>query len=413
MQRGGKVGLGLGITAVAFVGFVAATNPSFVPKNGFVPSSGFVPWPKDAGAAVVIDSPASTTMSVAIVDSADPVITGGDAYAFTVTLTNTGTATATSVSVATTLDASLSYASSSGTGWSCSAASQVVTCTAASIAVGAAPAITINVTTGTSAVAASSSVVASASNASNATASQGTTVNLVAKDATAGVYLPEGSTQWSNFIARKGLSIAVPNMEHLLQEASGNPADSMAGAIALTASGTPAYQQSVAGWSRKGIAFTDGQVADLSTTSASLPSISTASFTTCLLVYVTSSTTTRTVIQHGTTTVDQFRVVIGAPRIQVASGVNTATGTADPTGAAHLDCLRTNRTATTTVGTTDTEKLTPTWGNPTNKKLGIGQSGNGPTMTVMWEVSWFNANAEISDANLRSMEQAMGLTASW
>lgn len=355
----------------------------------------------------------STTQTVSVTDSADPVITGADAFSYTVQYTNTGAATANSVSVVVTLDASLAYVSASGTGWSISQNAGVVTCTRATAAVGAAPAITVNVTTGTSALTASTSAQATASNAGTANGSQTTTVQLVSKDASGGKYVPASSTEWTNFIARKGLSVAVPDSLHLLQEASGSPADSI-GAFPLTVVGTPTYSTAATGWTRVGISFTDGQAAELNSTSASLPSITTNSCTTLLFAIVTATAGARAVIQHGTTTVDQTRVNSTGPHLQVASGVNTATGTgASPVGAMRPYGLRTNRTSSTTSGNSDAELLTPTFGSPTNKKIGIGSNGNTPAMNVVYAAHWFNANAEITDANWRALLQALGWTVGW
>lgn len=236
----------------------------------------------------------------------------------------------------------------------------------------------------------------------------------VTKDATSGIYCPSSSGEWSTFISAAGLNgvIAVPDALHLLQEASGNPADSI-GSITLTTTGTPTFQTAESGWSRKGIAFTDGQAAELSTTSASLPSISTNSFASLVYADVTASGgASRCVIQHGTTTVDQTRVT-NTPRLQVASGANTTTGSASPLGVVRPYGLRTNRTAGSTTGNTDAEKLVPTFGSPTNKKLGLGASANVPGMNVLYAVHWFNANAEISDANWKLLLQALNWTIGW
>lgn len=110
----------------------------------------------------------ATTLTVAIDDSADPVIVSTN-YNYTTVVTNTGARTANSVSAVIHLDASLAFVSGSGTGWSVSNASGVVTCTRATLAVGAAPTITITATAGASAISASTTADASASNAPAAT----------------------------------------------------------------------------------------------------------------------------------------------------------------------------------------------------------------------------------------------------
>src|ERR1043166_4321693 len=94
---------------------------------------------------------ATTTLTVAIDDSADPVnVSTG--FAYTTTITNTGSATAENVSAVIALDASLAFVSGSGTGWTVTPSGNTITCTRSSLAVGAAPVITINVTAGSSAL---------------------------------------------------------------------------------------------------------------------------------------------------------------------------------------------------------------------------------------------------------------------
>jgi hypothetical protein len=75
----------------------------------------------------------------------------------------------------------------------------------------------------------------------------------VSRDATSLRYVPANGSEWAELLSGTG----IPNPAHLylFQEASGNPADSIDGK-ALTASGTLAYQQAVAGWSRLAIKTT-------------------------------------------------------------------------------------------------------------------------------------------------------------
>lgn len=364
---------------------------------------------------IASQGPPPTTLTVALADSADPVITGGDAFSLTAVVENTGSVDATTVTLTVTLDASLSYVSGSGSGWTVGHSAGVVTCTRASIATGAtAPTVTINVTTGSSGVTASSSASVSASNTSAPGVDvETTTVNLVDKDATAGIYLPSSSTQWTNFIARKGLSIAVPSALWLLQEPSGNPVDSIGG-FTLTAAGSLAYQQAEAGWSRTGVKFTDGGTGTLSNSSASLPSIASASMTTLMIANATASTSaTRVMLQHGSGTINRVRVT-STPRLAVLSNGNTATGTVSPLNAVRPYALRSNRTAASCVGTSDTEKLTPTFdATVTGKGVVFGLSSQTPTFNVLYACNWHNANAEISDATLKALLQAMGFTITW
>jgi uncharacterized repeat protein (TIGR01451 family) len=400
-----RIGQSLGILARRAAGYVSGTYVS----GNYVQSGGYTGARPQPGG--------STTMSVAITDSADPVITGGDAYSYSVTLTNTGSVDATSVSVAITLDPSLTYVSASGTGWACSQSGGVVTATRATAPAGAQPAITINVTTGGSALSASSSVVASAANASNATASQGTTVQLVSKDALAGIYTPASSAEWSRFIARKGLSVSAPDAIWLLQEdgtaGHTDAADASGNGFTLTAAGTLAYQQTVSGWSRKAITFTDGSIGQLKSTSASLPDISTTSQTMLAIASILSTPAAiRNVLTQGTTRAALS--VTTTPRMRVSIGPNTADGTLDPTGAVKPFVLRTNVTAGAVTGFTDAGKVSPTYTPGTGQLACIGRNNsNSPAMAALYAVEWHASKAEISDANLKALLQAMGFVITW
>ncbi len=91
-------------------------------------------------------------LSIAITDSADPVVAGAT-LTYSVSVTNLGPSTATSVAVTNTLPVGAMFVSAMGA-WSCSVSGQVVTCTRASVAAGvAAPPLTITttapITTGT------------------------------------------------------------------------------------------------------------------------------------------------------------------------------------------------------------------------------------------------------------------------
>lgn len=125
--------------------------------------------PADAGGA------AQTTLTVAIADSADPVL-GGANVNYTVVVTNTGAADATNVTCLVALDPTLTYVSSSGTGWTTGHSAGTVTCTRATLVAGAAPTITITVTSANADSTESTTADADADNSVPATQDTETTV---------------------------------------------------------------------------------------------------------------------------------------------------------------------------------------------------------------------------------------------
>ena len=372
------------------------------------------------GADPIASQGTQTTQTVSVTDNASgTVITGGDAFAYTVQYTNTDDVSALGVTVQVTLDASLAYVSSSGTGWSIGVSGQVVTCTAASITVGPANPITINVTTGGSALTATTSAQATASNAAMATGSRNTTVALVTKDATAGIYFPASNTEHAALVSRKGVTGMPTTLDILwnFQDASGNPVDSASGSFPLTATGTGgSYQQSVSGYSRKGIKATDGVTFQLANTSASLPDVNTNSLLVVAVMLLPSAApaAARQVVDLGTTTVGQLQITTG-PVMLAKDGANSSANGGAPGGAVRPCWYVHNHTATTANGGTDVDKLTPTYSaSVTGKEIRIlNGSAGAAAVTVMWGFALFNANAEIALSVLKAYLQAMGYTITW
>lgn len=81
-------------------------------------------------------------LSIAVIDSPDPVTTTG-ALTYTVTVTNAGPSQAADVAVTSFLPAGAVFQSATGINWACAAVGQQVTCTTPTMAAGAAPVITI------------------------------------------------------------------------------------------------------------------------------------------------------------------------------------------------------------------------------------------------------------------------------
>lgn len=90
-------------------------------------------------------SSSDTTLTVAIVESGDPIV-GTSNFSYAVTVENTGSNAAENVECVIDLDAALTYVSAVGTGWTCGESGGLVTCTRAALDVGAAPDITVTVT---------------------------------------------------------------------------------------------------------------------------------------------------------------------------------------------------------------------------------------------------------------------------
>lgn len=360
----------------------------------------------------------ATTLTVAINDSLDPIITIVP-LAYTIVVTNTGATTATSVSAAIGLDASMTFVSGSGTGWSVSTFGQTVTCTRATLAVGAAPTITINVTTGGSALTASTTADAVATNSIAATQDIETTVvNLVDRDATSLERFPSSATQWTNFrayhvaIGTANFPNVQPGSLWLFQEASGNFADSI-GSVTLTSTLT-VYAASVSGYARKGVG-----PADLSANTEKAINTTTAvnagTTSTMVLAFVSLPTApiaaNRDLFGQNASAKIQF-LTTGKLRIFTSVGtsfVSVSASTVQP-----IVC-KADLTGSTSKGYSAQEKLSGTFATPTNTPLitfGSLGSLNVPSL-FLYAVEYSGAAAEMTDANVKALLQAMGRTIPW
>lgn len=235
----------------------------------------------------------------------------------------------------------------------------------------------------------------------------------VTRDATSGIYCPANTTEWATVLSAAGITSGGPSALHLMQDASGNPADAI-GAFPLTASGTGiTYAQPITGWSRLGITFNDGGTGAFTSTDAALPDISTTSLLVLGYLKTSVSAANRSVAGLGTTRVEAILQSTGAPRL--LSGANSAVGTGNTVGQVRPWAIRHNKTASTDVLFTDQEKVTPTFSALTTGKqiqVGQGSTTHGPVQHayIVW---FFGAAAELTDAQLKTLLQTLGWTIAW
>ena len=238
---------------------------------------------------------------------------------------------------------------------------------------------------------------------------ESTTLN-VTRDATSGIYLPSSSTEWTDFRSYFSLSAPAPDSLWLLQEASGNPADSI-GAFTLTANGTVTYQQTLSGYTRKGVGTTDNVNSRFGNQDVSLPTGGAASQTVLFIANVPSAPAGNRSLYDGQTGCT-IRIN-STPRAVAISGANTATGTVSPVGTTRPYVYRENFTAGTSTVMTDQEKLSPTHGTISGRNLRLGSTASTASAVFGYACAWYNANAEISDADIKALLQAMGFSISW
>lgn len=359
-----------------------------------------------------------TTLTVTIADSADPVITSVN-FDYSTIVTNTGAITATDVVCTITLDQQLTHVSTSGTGWTIdTSALPVITCTRATLVVGAAPTITTTVTSPAAAETSSTTAGADASNSPVATPDTETTVvNLVSRDATSLKRVPASVAEWNSLISYFGLSTAAPDSIFLMQEASGNLADSGSAGLTLTANAAPLYAQAIAGWTRTAVGTADATANQrFRSLQTALPNVLTESMLVLGYVAVTNNpAAARGVIGIGLTQTEMRAVTSGGTTYlaRCIGGGSTATS-ATESGVGVRPCVvQIDRTASAQRFYSDQETLSPTFGGTqTGEGLDFGATVGSPPATAryLYAAAWFLSNAEMSSANVKAMLQALGWT---
>lgn len=222
----------------------------------------------------------TTTMTVSIADNVDPANALAN-YIYTIQPTVTGPADAMLPTVTTTLG-NCTYVSSSGSGWTITVNGQVVRALANALPSGAAQPITITVTAPSTGQTVTTAVSMTATNVvAAATDSENTTVSSVFANVTRDSgnlnYFPASDTEWTTFRTAAGLTggnYGNPASVWLLQEASGNYADSVGG-ITLSDLGPTTHRVAITGTTRLGMRSTDGAANTRAINSTTAPNPST------------------------------------------------------------------------------------------------------------------------------------------
>jgi hypothetical protein len=232
-------------------------------------------------------------------------------------------------------------------------------------------------------------------------------------DATSGQAVPADATEWAAFIAANSLTIAAPTNLYLCQEASGNLADSI-GALTLAAANTPLYQQAVTGWTRKGVGFNGGTAQHFANTG--YPAANTSSR--FILMYWSGLTAAPlaggTMLTHGTNItaigVSQ-NITTGRARYRNGATIVDTTAAVTATPIAFLHNIDTSAARLYT----NAQKLSPAYAAAAGTNLYIGaQSGASIlTGTLYYLAIWSGAAAEVDDAQVLALHEALGWSPSW
>lgn len=357
----------------------------------------------------------TTTTLTGVSEDKDPVMTL-DSLTFTVSVQNTGAFTANTVNVRVTPDVSFSLVGSAGAGWTRTDGAGYSDFAIASIAAGDTKSFTVTYTTGSATNTASSVFDTTLANGSPHTTTEQTSVKLVTKDATAGIRFPNDATEWSDFRTINSLAAASPTLLWRCQEASGNLAETITGTVALAPAGTGlGYQAAITGYTRVGFSTTDNGTGDFSSTNAALPDPSTTSKLVFALISIGAVSALRSTMKLASTNRVATEVSATA-KLQCISGANSAAGTNNPTNGVRPIVTRHNVTGLVDASYSHNDKVVPTYsGLSTGKLTELG--GNATRASIAgvygYACEWDGAGAEMSDAALKAMEQAMGFTITW
>jgi hypothetical protein len=230
-------------------------------------------------------------------------------------------------------------------------------------------------------------------------------ISGVTKDATSGWYVPANATEWGKLL--EGTGVSNPTNRWLSQETSGNLADSI-GSVALVQNNGASYNNSVTGWSRKGIGTVNGG-GNSNFQSTSLGDTSTTSGLLMSYITVTATPTAeREVLGFGYAYDHRYASISTSPvykgNIHLGSSV---TGTHNPGTGVRIIAQQVDRANSRTTSYTDQgEVLTPTWVNPTygGSLLIVGDAvGAAASARYLYTVFWSGTAAEISTTQVQAI----------
>lgn len=241
--------------------------------------------------------------------------------------------------------------------------------------------------------------------------SSGTITITVPKDGPSNWYVPTTSAHFT------GLGITTPGSVWACQEASGNLADSL-GSVTLTAAGSPSYQQALpAGWTRKGVLGTSSAGKKFAAASGTGPNPGTTSSLWLFYIQITAApAAVRCAVFASDNAVNCEARVTTTPAYRCTCNAVDATGASNAgTTAVRPVALKYDRANGVVKVYTDQEVVTGTY-NATvadgNKGLGSSGIANVAALAA-WGCMWSGAAAELSDAQVKTRLQSLGITIPW
>lgn len=234
-------------------------------------------------------------------------------------------------------------------------------------------------------------------------------------DSTSMKGVPESAAKWNELDQAFHLTSAAPDHLWWMQEPSGNLVDFIGG-VALGPVGTPSYINVVPGWTRLAVGTPDS-AATQGFVSYSIGNLDGTSYALLAYVAVVSPPTgLRSLAGIGLGSDHRYAAITAAPTYDAAgAGMVSAHGTMSPAMDVHPVVIVIDATHSTYTLYTDKEKLSPTWKAPNGAGslviLGNGVVGSA-LARYLYATMWVGPNAELGDAQIKQMLQALGWTVS-
>lgn len=235
------------------------------------------------------------------------------------------------------------------------------------------------------------------------------------RDLSSGKGVPLTQAEWNSVFSAAGVPVKTVAHSHGFQDTSGNVAATVG--TLLTVTGTVDYQQTFAGFTRKGIGITETASERIGYATGVGPNPATGSV--LIAGYVDVSTPAAIelflAVSGGATAFTAQVTTAGLMRITCA-GVSTS-GVVDHAALGVVPAfLQYDKTASRAALYTESEKIVGTYNSGVvDAQKGWGVSGGGtPTpATVGWD-SWFaGANAEWTEAQIKAVMQVLGWVPAW
>ncbi len=238
----------------------------------------------------------------------------------------------------------------------------------------------------------------------------------VTRDSTSRVYTPGSFAEWETFLAALGDEAPdLPPPEHLwlLQEASGNPVDTIGGKT-LTATGggnAPAYQRTIPGWSRKAIGG-PGIAANSSLSNTLMVNTATTSFLVLLLARSAPATVLRSICAYGTPAIQQ--PVSNKTRFRLGASIVDSTN--DHAGATvHPYLFAFSVSISTCKLYTDLEKITLTFSASAGSVLTLqcASASDATAADFLYAAAWDASSGDTIDSEAKKLITGLGFNPPW